>query len=445
VPRKRRRDRERYDVAQKRAKETEQIQVGNEERPTQPDLESEAIGQTPPSESRLEYFFPNIDESIAHLSRVSKPKPMELLKPWVHARVCAKFYRFLGGRARRWARHEFFYPDLDAAWHGFDARAASIASKIPPGVKLTWREWKALRRQLGRPRRFSSAFIGQELNKRNRFRRLVRKMQQSPDSSGLLAFPVPAIITPGTSVTAYNKRYQVVHQGTVLFYSQGDDGYFVQFQAEELGCEFCPDTEVACLLPEVPPIVSRLSHGIGPSRVSAKAESMRDAETLSKNDRAYERFSLTSLIINLEKAKERKKAILDAMEEHNHFVSPLRSKYRNFPKVSGGRLEALQQTIGAWLHANLIHTNRSLRQGLELLQAYSEDSSSDDGTTLLTAGQSGAAADNGVAFDKHLLTALAKQLVLSMGAAKNGGKKLEDCTKRLLEMEARKVLHVSDR
>lgn len=310
---------------------------------------------------------------------------MEPIIPWVQATICAKLYRFLGGRARRWARHEFFYPDLDAAWYGFDSHAALIAAMIPPGVKLTWPEWKAVRRQLDRPRRFSRAFIAQELGKRNRFRRMVRKLQQSRDSSQSVIFPVPPIYKPGASVTAYNKRYQIVHEGTVLFYSRGDDGYFVQFKSEELGCEFCPDTEVARLAPSRPPISAingpLLSNGGGSSRSVAKAASLHESGMFSKNDQSYERFCLTTLIVNVERAKERKKAILDAVEEHNHFVSPYRrSLHRNFPKTSSERMEALHQSIGAWLHANLMHTNRSLQKAQEILEgAYSEDSLQDGG------------------------------------------------------------------
>lgn len=449
-PRKRRRAKERHE-AQKRVKLQTQTQTDDEgEEQVLPEFSTEVIQRDTqthsPENSLLEFFLPDLDDSIAALSRTGKSKPIEPIKVLTQSRICTKFYRFLGGRARRWARHEFYYPDLDAAWYGFDQRAASIALKIPMGVKLTWREWKAMRRQLNRPRRFSRAFVAMELSKRNRFRRMVRKLQRSPDSSRSLAFRVPSIVKPGTSVTAYNKRYQIVHQGTVLFYSRDDDGYFIQFDEEELGCEFCPDSEVASLPASGPPISARSDHYQSNSNQPSKspsnlAGSVLDAESLSKNDRAYERFSLTSLIVNVERAKERKKAILDAMEEHNNFVSPYRrSKLYIFPKPPSGRMEALQETVGAWLHANLIHTNRSLRAGLDLLNAaYLEDDSSHSDSYASAGPSEAPVEENELELDATVLGDMAKRLIRSMGA-KTSDEKLQKFTTRCLEKTVRKIL-----
>lgn len=83
------------------------------------------------------------------------------------------------------------------------------------------------------------------MKKRNRYRSIVRRLQQNPDCAQSKGFVFPEPIHAGTTVTAYNKRCNILHRGTVLFYSPRDHGYFIQFERKGMGCEFCPDTDVA--------------------------------------------------------------------------------------------------------------------------------------------------------------------------------------------------------
>lgn len=101
------------------------------------------------------------------------------------------------------------------------------------------------RRIRHRPRRFSRNFIVSQLKKRNLYRSIVRQVQRDPDCAHTLAFDVPATIRPGTTVTAYNKRFRMLHRGTVLFHDPPKKGYVIQFERKGFGHEFCPDTEVA--------------------------------------------------------------------------------------------------------------------------------------------------------------------------------------------------------
>ncbi len=295
-----------------------------------------------------------------------KPKPDDPFKPFPHPLKNTNIFRFYGSEARWWASHEFFYPDLDAAWYKFDPHAALIASLVPPGVELTWRQWKMIRRQFNRPRRFSQTFITSQLSKRNRFRRMIRKLQRHSDSGKTHNFPVPPILQPGTTVKAYIRRSRIVSKGNVLFYSPGDHGYMVQFDAEELGCEFCPDTDVARFSTTANASVP----GSGNTSSRASNHSPLDAPVLLENDPFYERYSLVSLIATIERAKERKKVILDAMQENNRFVFPsLRSNRANSFEPHTERWDAFQRSSSAWLHANLILTNQSLQESLELLRS----------------------------------------------------------------------------
>ena len=179
-------------------------------------------------------------------------------------------------------------------------------------------------------------------------------------------------------MNAFNKRYQIIHKGTVLFYSKGDDGYFVQFHVEELGCEFCPDSEVSRVSQRRLPFSAKKTASMNETKATQTLApvSLDEVGSISARDSAYERRSLVSLVANVERAIERKNAILDAMEEQNRLVSPYRrSRHRHFDPISLDAGETMQQTISAWLHANLILTNRSLRKALEHLQStYAESS-----------------------------------------------------------------------
>lgn len=317
----------------------------------------------------LEYGLPDLDSAISVYPLVGMDKVKSPLTPYPQGGIWKPPHRSPSAGGRNRERYEHFYPDLDAAWYRFDPNSAEIASLVPPGKKLTWTEWRAIRRRLAPPRRFSKNFIVDELNKRNEYRRMVRMLQQCSESNKGQGFPVPPLIQPGTPVIAYNKRHQAIHRGKVLFHSPGDNGYFVQFEYLDFGSEFCPDIEVSRIDPPQPVLTKSQM-----STKKAKMTSIGDIEKLNPSDQSFERYSLVSLLATIERLLERKRCILDVLEENNRLEMPQQDNgFRNPTKSDRSRSEDLQATISAWLHANLLLTNDSLRQAKQLLTAaYSQ-------------------------------------------------------------------------
>ena len=81
-----------------------------------------------------------------------------------------------------------------------------------------------------------------------KYREQIRQIQVDPDSVNDSGFPfeVPALIRVGTTVTAFHKKSKILHRGTVLLRNSRSNHYLIQFERKELGCEYCPDIEVAC-------------------------------------------------------------------------------------------------------------------------------------------------------------------------------------------------------
>ena len=161
---------------------------------------------------------------------------------WTH-----RLIKCLDGSARSWAMHEFFYSDIDRSWYNSNTFAKEAAKLgILSNAKLTRREWGAVRRMIRRrPRRFSKRFIFSQLQERNKFRDLVRHLQQHPDETNHTGYEIPAPIRVGATVSAYNKRFLILHRGVVLFHDVASARYLVQFERKSLGFELCSDTEVA--------------------------------------------------------------------------------------------------------------------------------------------------------------------------------------------------------
>lgn len=75
----------------------------------------------------------------------------------------------------KWVEHEFFYSFIDSIYfsHNEFYKILENSNLIKLG-KLSRHEWNFLRLTLGKPRRFSRAFISNEIDKMNEFRNLVR-------------------------------------------------------------------------------------------------------------------------------------------------------------------------------------------------------------------------------------------------------------------------------
>jgi hypothetical protein len=126
----------------------------------------------------------------------------------------------------------------------FACRLAKVGVK--QNAKLSKLEWSFIRKSVNRRcRRFSQSFIASEIKRLNLYRDLVREVQLG--KSNILhggIYEIPAAISVGSTVSAYNKRARMVQRGVVLLQDKVKHGYIVMFDRKGLGCEFCPDTDV---------------------------------------------------------------------------------------------------------------------------------------------------------------------------------------------------------
>ena len=108
-------------------------------------------------------------------------------------------------------------------------------------------EWSFVRKSLRtHPRRFSQSFVASEVAKLNLHRTLVRDVQRGKYKKlPVVVCEIPALISVGSTVTAYHKKTRMIQRGVVLSQDRIKPGYVVMFDRKELGCDFCPDTDVA--------------------------------------------------------------------------------------------------------------------------------------------------------------------------------------------------------
>mmetsp|Transcript_21528 Transcript_21528/g.50982 ORF Transcript_21528/g.50982 Transcript_21528/m.50982 type:complete len:499 (-) Transcript_21528:100-1596(-) len=223
-------------------------------------------------------------------------------------------------RARNWAIHEFFYNDLDREWYqneGFIADLNKLGLPIDSNTRLTKQEWSLVRRKIRqRPRLFSKRFIAEQVIKRNRHRALVRRLQQDPGVAGF------SPISVGTFVTAYHKKCSTIGKGRVLLHDPKTHNYLVQFNDKELGCEVCPDSEIAVIVTPTskkevcPPLYKPCD-----TFPSEAAREDYDQELVAAEDsygsgrgQEMERELLNNVVALTSEAFERKNKILQALE-----------------------------------------------------------------------------------------------------------------------------------
>jgi len=105
--------------------------------------------------------------------------PRECHSDDTYGKWCSGLLHCLQSSARIFARHEFFYSDVDRAWFGDNPfHRDLIAHGIDIDTKLARAEWNAIRRKIRKkPRRFSRCFIDQEFETLNEYRNAVRKIQ----------------------------------------------------------------------------------------------------------------------------------------------------------------------------------------------------------------------------------------------------------------------------
>jgi len=186
--------------------------------------------------------------AMIHTQPATLEPPRKRYSDSTYGLWCSRLINCLQGNGREMARHEFFYSDIDKAWFNFSEFHKELAEMgVPRNARLTRSEWSLLRsRMKNRPRRFSKKFIASQYEQLQSYRQLVRKIQNDLASEELkndFSYEVLAPIKAGATVTAYNSRAKILHRGTVLTHKH--DTYLVQFERKDLGCEYCPDIEVA--------------------------------------------------------------------------------------------------------------------------------------------------------------------------------------------------------
>jgi hypothetical protein len=134
----------------------------------------------------------------------------------------ARLRHCLAGRARRWARFEFFYSAVDRGWF-LDSTVSELAAHVglPADVRLTRREWSALRgAALGRPRRLSWRFLREERARLERWRAAARAQHGAGPDGGAgaaaAAGELPRALGVGQRVTARHPATRQLHDGSVL-------------------------------------------------------------------------------------------------------------------------------------------------------------------------------------------------------------------------------------
>lgn len=354
-----------------------------------------------------------------------------------YASWCHKLVNCLNGGARGWAMKEFFYSDLDRPFYTANAFAKEIAKLgISPNARMTRREWSVVRRMIRRrPRRFSKRFILSELRERNKYRKMVRDLQRKPDETNHTGYAIPAPIRVGATVTAFNKRFLILHRGVILHHEPSNGAangnYLVQFERKELGYEMCTDTEVASHgVPDIlmPAAQSRLSGtphdyskysdngslpygtSFGPLSVAkteetatcekeltrlltgghldakSKTSNSEDAPRAALVEKVAERAALEALMWIIDTATARKAMLLDVMEKFSTLLVD-RLPFGEGPPsnhVTSGYFER----HFAWLIANLNMTNTTLQRAAGLLKVmYGEAYSSSPEPTRMREDQ----------------------------------------------------------
>jgi hypothetical protein len=100
---------------------------------------------------------------------------------------------------RNWCLHEWFYAGIDRPFfYQNDFKDILHQFQLQHVQKMTRVEWGAVRASMGRSRRLSAAFLREERNKLDEYRRNIRCIQQGRHEEvslpyGVFPFDVPGI------------------------------------------------------------------------------------------------------------------------------------------------------------------------------------------------------------------------------------------------------------
>mmetsp|Transcript_13751 Transcript_13751/g.25943 ORF Transcript_13751/g.25943 Transcript_13751/m.25943 type:complete len:544 (-) Transcript_13751:840-2471(-) len=214
-----------------------------------------------------------------------------------------------------WCRCEWFYSYVDRGFfcHNEFEKCLNVVLK---GFidDLPLREWRAIKALMGKPRRFSSAFVHGERQRLYKYREAIKVLQQGKVLPSNFHDMLPYInmnlgnvssrLMVGQRVLAVHPKIGQVKSGNIL--TLDSNRYHVQFDAPELGVCFISDTQLVPIYTGEEPKVEAQLYSIPERPVS------RDRFKAGVNIYAM------SFILKL---LERKEALLELLKTFNNECS----------------------------------------------------------------------------------------------------------------------------
>uniref|UniRef100_A0A5B6ZU57 SANT domain-containing protein n=1 Tax=Davidia involucrata TaxID=16924 RepID=A0A5B6ZU57_DAVIN len=176
---------------------------------------------------------------------------------------------------RRWCTFEWFYSAIDYPW--FTKREfVEYLNHVGLGhvPRLTRVEWGVIRSSLGKPRRFSEHFLGEEKEKLKQYRESVRKHYTELRAGIREGLPTDLArpLSVGQRVIALHPKTREVHDGSVL--TVDHDKCRIQFDRPELGVEFVMDIDCMPLNPleNMPEVLRRQNIAVDKFSVNSRVQ-----------------------------------------------------------------------------------------------------------------------------------------------------------------------------
>lgn len=159
--------------------------------------------------------------------------------------------------AQQWVCYEFFYANIDRTILGGENDFRACLRESFPQLKtnnLKKAEWGNIRRLMGKPRRFSQAFLAEERallgNKRQKIRQLQQQKLVDLNYYRDLPEQIPLSLVIGTRVTALLHEPQFgLYSGIIDAVDTKTHGYRITFDRDEVGSHTIPDFEVLSIDP----------------------------------------------------------------------------------------------------------------------------------------------------------------------------------------------------
>ncbi|KAH8288030.1 hypothetical protein KR018_001002, partial [Drosophila ironensis] len=257
-----------------------------------------------------------------------------------------RLYNFLTKlTSHRWIWCEFVESYLDKPIMAIAYDMDRFIKECCPQIKtrlMPRRGWQLLRRNMGKARRFSPAFIELEREELERTRRIVRELQQSrfnarEDGPYMEQIPkrIPLPLTVGTKVTTFlqGNGYSGICEGKILSFNVSNTVYQVRF---ELGCKetvlSLPDYRLKAeqYVPALPLIVMLNSIEKAAKNATDSQDKEKDEDMDKDNEKAKEevkfgnnRYSrkLLESLVKVKKLMEiKQRAVLEIAQINTNFV-----------------------------------------------------------------------------------------------------------------------------